>query len=127
MSGIKYILDTNFIISIMKSDASTLAMINELNILASECACSVITRIELLGFNGITLNEEVLIRQKLSAFTCIALDGNVESMTIALRKIRKIKLPDAVIAATTIVNNAQLLTLDAQLISVVNSFQSLAH
>jgi UDP-glucose 6-dehydrogenase len=67
MNGIKYILDTNFIISIMKSDPRKLPMIKEFNIFASACASSVITRFELIKFNNITQNDDVLTRQKLSA------------------------------------------------------------
>jgi predicted nucleic acid-binding protein len=42
----------------------------------------------------------------------------VEDVTISLRQTRKVKLPDAVIAATALCAGIELLTLDKQLQSV---------
>ena len=121
MSGINYLLDTNFILGILKSSPAVLGEISERKILASACAYSVITRMELLGFPGITSAEDGLIRQKLESFTPISLTPPIEDVVIKLRQTRKIRLPDAIIAATAIVDGVELLTLDQHLLAVVHS------
>ncbi len=121
MSGINYLLDTNFILGILKSSPAVLAKISERKILASECAYSAVTRMELLGFPGITSAEDGLIRQKLESFTPISLTPAIEDVVIKLRQTRKIKLPDAIIAATAIFAGVELFTLDQHLLAVVHS------
>jgi len=70
---------------------------------------------ELLGFPGITSAEELLIRQKLARLTHLAITASVEDIAIRLRRIRKVKLPDAIIAATALSVGAELITFDRQL------------
>lgn len=67
---------------------------------------SIIDKIELLGFSNVP--TEVISFTE-NAFI-IALDDNIATETINLRKKYKIKLPDAVIAATAIVSNLTLVT-----------------
>jgi hypothetical protein len=74
---------------------------------------------ELLGFPGISREEESMIRQKLERLTYLPLTRAIEDVVIGLRQTRKIKLPDAVIAATAICAGVELLTLDQHLLSVV--------
>jgi predicted nucleic acid-binding protein len=119
MSGIKFLLDTNFILGLLKSQPSVLAEIDERKLCIFECAYSAITRMELLGFPGIAREEELLIRQKLERLTYLPLTRAVEDIVIDLRQTRKIKLPDAIIAATALCAGLELLTMDKQLQSVV--------
>lgn len=121
MNGINYLLDTNFILGILKSSPPVLFEISQRGILASECAYSAVTRMELLGFPGITVSEETLIRQKLENFTYISLTPAIEDWVIQLRQTRKIKIPDAIIAATAIFYGIELLTLDKRLLMVMRS------
>ena len=80
--------------------------------LASYIGLSVISEIELLSFPGITSSEEQQIRSFIKDCTVLFLTENVKNKTIALRRSYKIKLPDAIIAATAIENNLQLITAD---------------
>ena len=121
MSGNKYLLDTNFILGILKSDPLVLAQVSSRQLYIGECSYSAITRMELLGFHNITREEESLIRQKLDRLTYSPITGTIENAAIDLRQTRKIKLPDAIIAATALCSGAELLTLDQHLLSVVNS------
>ena len=125
MSGSKYLLDTNFILGILKSDPLVLAEVSSRQIHVGECSYSAITRLELLGFHNITREEEALIRQKLDRLTYLPLTGSIENVVIDLRQTRKIKLPDAIIAATALCSGIELLTLDRHLLSVVNSIAKL--
>jgi predicted nucleic acid-binding protein len=120
MSGaeLKYLLDTNYILGLLKSDPAVLADISERKISVVQCAYSPITRMELLGFSGITETEDWLIRKRLQALSAISWSLAIEERTIVLRQSRKIKLPDAIIAATALCENIELLTLDQHLKAV---------
>ena len=76
---------------------------------------------ELLGYHGITADEECLIKEKLAHFTSCSLTSEIEEAVVNLRKKRKIKLPDAIIAATARCSGFRLLSLDRHLLSVVNA------
>lgn len=121
MSGTKYLLDTNFILGILKSDGTVLAELSSRRILAGECSYSAITRMELLGFHRITQNEETLIKQKLEHFSYLPLTKDIEDRVIDLRQSRKIKLPDAIIAATALCLGIELLTLYQHLLTMARS------
>jgi predicted nucleic acid-binding protein len=98
MSGIKYLLDTNCILGLLKASPEVLDLVSQRALLASECAYSAITRMELLGYPGITAAEEQLIVDRLSKFTYRAITIEVEDGAIALCRARKVKLPNAIIA-----------------------------
>jgi len=87
-------------------------------ILEGEIACSIITVMELLSFPNLTSKEESLIREKLSSLTVYNIDDAIKEEVIRLRKQKKLKLPDAIIAATAITHNAVLLTNDKGLQSI---------
>jgi predicted nucleic acid-binding protein len=121
MSGIKYLLDTNCILGLLKATPEVLDMVSQRTLLASECAYSAISRMELLGYPGITAAEEQLIVDRLSKFIYRAITIEIEDGAIALRRARKVKLPDAIIAATAIHHGLELLTFDIALLSIVRS------
>lgn len=119
MSGVKYLLDTNYILGLLKSTPEVLSEVTGRAILTVECGYSAITRMELLGFPGITTAEELLIQERLAQLTYWPLTSTIEDVAIAVRRTRKVKLPDAIIAATAIHLQLELLTLDVGLQSVV--------
>ncbi|WP_017744277.1 type II toxin-antitoxin system VapC family toxin [Scytonema hofmannii] len=71
---------------------------------------SPIVRIELLCFSGLSNKEKEVIEDLLSQFDSIPISRKVENRTIALKRKHKIKLPDAVIAATSLCQKAALVT-----------------
>ncbi len=73
---------------------------------------SVITKIELLCFATATIEERGIMETFINAAVIFNLDDAVVNQTILLRKEHRIKLPDAVIAATAIVYDLTLLTLN---------------
>lgn len=88
MSGIKYLLDTNFILGILKGDQDALDAVHSRDIRVSECAFSTISRMELLGFHGITEEEEALVEDKLARLTHLTLTDSVVTRVIQLRQQR---------------------------------------
>lgn len=80
---------------------------------------SVITEIEFLSYPNISGDEEAQIKDFLDRLTIIPIDNNIKNLTIRLRRQYRLKLPDAIIAATVQSLNATLLTNDIRLGSVV--------
>lgn len=105
-----YLLDTNFIINYFKGifvgdgRQFTDAIINDTTYI------SVITRIELLGWKSIIAKDEKVIKEFISDSTVFSLEESIIVRTILLRKTIKIKLPDAIIAATAVEHNMHLVT-----------------
>jgi len=120
MSGVEYLLDTNFILGMLKNSPEVSEILASKQLNASQCAYSAVTRMELLGFPGITFDEDALIRSRLDLFGYLPIDLAVEDRAIQLRRSRQVKLPDALIAATALCHGLQLLTLDAGLQSVMH-------
>ena len=86
-----------------------------------EVVCSVITEMELLSFPDITPSEETLIRKMLSDMTVYDIDPAVKEEAIRLRRTSKLKLPDAIVAATATCHHAVLVTNDVEMRDVSDS------
>jgi len=70
---------------------------------------------EILSYNFPSKEEEQFVRKLLSLFRIIDITKTIAKEIIALKKKRKIKLPDAIIVATALVEGAILYTNDKQL------------
>lgn len=68
---------------------------------------SIINRIELLGHNQAGIEKFKIL---VASCTVVELTESVILKTIAIRKSRRIKIPDAVIAATALVYDLTLIT-----------------
>lgn len=68
---------------------------------------SIINRIELLGHNRTEIEKFKIL---VAACIVIELTESVILKTIAIRKSRRIKIPDAIIAATALVYDLTLIT-----------------
>ena len=112
MSGIELLLDTNMVIGLLKRRDAAVALAEEQKLRLNRAAVSQITRMELLGFPGLTESEEAAIQAFLDSCQTILLDQAIEQQAIRLRRTGMFKLPDAIIAATALILNVRLLTLD---------------
>lgn len=105
-----YLLDTNFVINyfkgIFKGEAGkfTDSVINDATHI------SIITRMELLSWKSLKAKDEEVINEFISDSIVFSLEETIVKKTISLRKVSKIKLPDAIIAATAIVYDLHLIT-----------------
>ncbi len=99
------VIDTNVLISWYK-----MGVISNIDDLDIAPIFSIITKIEALGFQGITKNEIRAIDKMLDTGELIYIDTDIAQQTIKLRQEYKVKTPDAIIAATALVNNAELWT-----------------
>jgi predicted nucleic acid-binding protein len=68
------------------------------------------TRLKALGFNFENPEEEQKCLQFVDASVIYPLDDDVVSQAIQLRKQVRIKLPDAIVAATALVHGLQLIS-----------------
>jgi Predicted nucleic acid-binding protein, contains PIN domain len=112
MNG-KFLLDTNVILGFLKGAPS---VVNFVNTLEPGCLhASVITRMELLSFHGITADEEKAIRDVLAAISIIPLSAEVEDIATRLRRATRRKMPDAIVAVSAVSLGAVLVTSDREL------------
>ncbi len=109
--GKRYLIDTNVVTKYFEETLSEqgLSLIDTI-LEASESQISIITRIELLSFSP--KNEELLKTIYLFLDVCeeYSLSEPIVLKTIELRKLYKIKLPDAIIAATALCHDLILLS-----------------
>ncbi len=122
VQAVRYLLDTNVVIGLLGGQAASVALVKAANCQLAEMAVSQITRLELLGFAGIGADGAQTIESFLSSIKVLPISAEVEAQVIALRQGRKIKLPDAIVAATALAHGLELLTLD---VSLARSFQVL--
>jgi predicted nucleic acid-binding protein len=109
--GKRYLIDTNVVRKYLEEDLSEAGLTLLDTILdASESNISVISRIELLGFSSV--NEDLLhfITQFIDYSTEYHFTEPIIQKTIELRKSVKVKLPDAIIAATALCNDFILMS-----------------
>ncbi len=81
-------------------------------------AISIITEIELLSYPNIQAEEINIIQNFVAQTTVIELRNSIKIETVALRKKYKLKVPDAIIAATALRLQSPLLTNDQKLLNI---------
>lgn len=118
MSGAEYLLDTNVVIGLLKGYSPAVTLAGQAVLVAGRVAVSQITRMELLGYPGLTDDEEQAVGKLLSLCQVLPITEAVESLAITLRRGGKLRLPDAIVAATALACGAKLLTLDDRMARV---------
>ena len=106
MNGTDFLADTNALIYLLDGNSCMSPF------LQNKLAFSVISEMELLSFSGIIAEEETNIKSLLLDCKEISLTNEIKEKTIEIRKAYRIKLPDAIVAASAIVNNLPLITAD---------------
>lgn len=105
-----YLLDTNAVINFLEASLPDAGMQMLTSIVDEEPMVSVITQIEALGFSFTSAQEQTTVETFINSSTVLGLSSDIVNATIAIRKSRKIKLPDAIIAATAIIHDLTLIT-----------------
>ncbi len=113
MNGNRFLLDTNIILYILGGDRIIAHYLFD-KILYT----SIICEIELLSFKSITSKEEAEIKSFLKELRIISIDQSVRDIAIILRKQYNLKIPDSIIAATSVTLGIPLVTSDKGLKSV---------
>lgn len=105
MSG-NVIFDTNIIIYLSKKLLASEKVFFE----NANYSISVISKMELLGYAFKNKDEENFILELIDSLYVVPLTEEIVDATIKLRKLNKIKLPDAIVYATAQVVNGKLIT-----------------
>ncbi len=98
----KYLYDTNIFIDYLAEEPAILPFFSESFLSQNEVIISSIVRIELLSFPELSNEEEAVISDLLMQFERVPLLPQIEDRTIQLRRHHRIKLADALIAATAL-------------------------
>lgn len=106
----KYLYDTNIFIYYLAGDETVTKFFSNDFLQSNYVVTSPIIRIELLCFSSLSEPEAEAIEDLLSQFDSVPISRKVENQTISLKRKHKIKLPDAVIAATALCQEAVLVT-----------------
>jgi predicted nucleic acid-binding protein len=107
--GQGYFLDSNVIIGYLAGQIPSSGMKIVSEIISNRPNISVISQIEVLRFNDTPENEAVL-EEFINMSKIYPLSNNVIERTIKLCKQINIKLPDAIIAATALLEGFTLVT-----------------
>ena len=111
MNGKRYLLDTNAVIQLLAGNPSLLKMVEDSDFLA----ISVISKLEFLSYPDLTEDEKNAfseLLEDLTVFDLTASDSALMQEAVAMRIDGGLKLPDAVIAATALVNGCEVITND---------------
>lgn len=115
MSGTKFLLDTNIVIGLVKGNDNVFSLLEHQGAEPQNSAYSFITRIELLGYPALSNSEAQRTIEVLETMQYLPMTSAIENMAIQIRRQHGLKIPDAIIAATAIVSDLALITLDRQL------------
>jgi len=107
MSGNSLLIDTNIALYLLNGDTTIAELLN-----GRDIHVSFITELELLGFQGITKEDISFVKDFLDSCIIVDLNQAIKSITINLKQAYKIKLPDAIIAATSVYMNLPLISAD---------------
>lgn len=117
MSGNSYLLDTNALVALLQGNSKLLKSLQT----AQWIGISIIAEIEFLAFPGLSCEDRQLFNRLLQRIDVIGLSpGQKEliELIIKLRQKYRVRLPDAIIAATAIQCGASLATADKQFKSI---------
>lgn len=113
MNGDQLFIDSNIILYYLNGDKTLLPVLED-----KQLFVSFITELELLSFKKITEPETKLIEGFLQHCTIIEMSSVIKENTILLRRKYGLKLPDAIIAASSLFLNAPLFTADKDMANI---------
>ena len=105
-----YLLDTNILIYHLNKSIPVQSIEKIRQILKNHFNISIISKMELLGFRRHSPQSYKKSESFLENAVIIGLDDEIVDTVIQLRRNKRIKLPDAIIAATARVNQWTLVT-----------------
>src|ERR1700761_7041906 len=97
MNGNKIVLDTNIVLYLLAGDETLSTFLQD-----KEGYVSVITELELIGYPDIITKELNQIKKFLADCTIINISDEIKEIYVSVRKQYRLKLGDAMAAATAI-------------------------
>ena len=124
MNGIRYFLDTNAVITLLKGNDH----IEQKLTTAGWIGLSVISILEFLAYPLLSSNDRTLLKKLINRVEVIGIvnDFNTLEHIASFKKRTRLKLPDAIIAATAMQQQAILITNDKHFTSI-SSLQTITY
>lgn len=107
------LIDTNIALYLLTGDRQVADLLHGKRVFTS-----FITEIEILSYNKITEEEETKINEFLNDITVIGWNDIIRNSTIKLKGNHNIKLPDAIISATSIYLKAPFFSADKEFLKI---------
>jgi predicted nucleic acid-binding protein len=114
MSGKRYLLDTNAIVCLLRGENALPQRLQS----AEWVGISILSQIEFLAFPNLSENDRRIFQEFSDAVEVVGLERTERALIdriVSLRAQHRLKLPDAIIAATAVERDATLITDDHQL------------
>jgi predicted nucleic acid-binding protein len=108
-----YLIDNNVISGYFSRCFSEKAMRFVAEVIDQTVNISVITVIEALSWRHPDSKKEAIIQEFINEANVLTLSPEVVAQCVKIRRSKKIKTPDAIVAATAIVYNFTLITSDS--------------
>jgi tRNA(fMet)-specific endonuclease VapC len=124
MSGKRLLLDTNAVVALLQGNERLLKLTSEVEWIG----ISIISEIEFLCFSGLTQSDRDLFAKFLGRIEIVDVHSSeprLVEQAIEIRRSFRVRLPDAIVAASALARNASLVTADQQL-SVVKDLMILS-
>lgn len=115
MNGNNLLVDTNIVIYLLSGDKTIADLLDKKKIYIS-----FITEIELLTFQKLSISEKQVINKFISDCIVIGMNDEIKTNTISIRTTNKLKIPDAIISATSLYLKIPLVTADEQFKKLVD-------
>lgn len=109
MERSQYLIDTNAVVDYLGGKLPSIGITFMNDVIDAEPNISVITKIEVLGFNAPPQHYKIL-SNFIDDVTTLELTTNVVEACIQIRQKNKIRLPDAIIAATALIYDLVLIS-----------------
>jgi predicted nucleic acid-binding protein len=110
MAATHYLIDTNAGIDYLGETMPTNGLTFMDEVIDKEYSLSIISRIELYASSKLTERDEATLDVFTDQSSILNINDSIIDKTIELRRKYKTKLPDAIIAATAIVNDLTLIS-----------------
>ena len=107
MNGIDFLADTNFLIHVHQGNKIVEPFLDY------SFATSYISEIELLGVFSINKAQQHAMKELLKDCAILEMNNKIKDLCIKLKQKYKIKIPDAIIAASSIIYELPLITSDS--------------
>jgi hypothetical protein len=115
MNGNNLLVDTNIVIYLLSGDKTIADLLDKKRVYIS-----FITEIELLIFQKLIATEKQIIKKFISDCIVIGMNDKIKINTISIRVDNKLKIPDAIIAATSLYLKTPIVTADERFKKVID-------
>ena len=106
----RYLSDSNMFVYAASNDPKAVALLDEA-VLLDWAGYSIISRLELFGYPDLKPGDEKRLKELLACFSELGVTTEVVDRAIEIRRERRrIKIPDAIVAASALVMDATLAT-----------------